>query len=261
MLVDSHCHLNFPEFEKDLPETIQRAQTLGVKVMLTINTRLSEALALQKIADTFENVFCTVGVHPHDAVDYAKPGLKGKILELAVHKKVVGIGETGLDYYYNKSPKESQIDSFEQHIDASIQQNLPLIIHTRDADEDTLLCLKNFPKAKGVFHCFSGSEALARQALDLGYYISFSGILTFKNAESLRKIAQFVPLDRILVETDSPFLAPLPHRGKRNEPSFTVHTAERLAELRGVSFAEIAALTTDNFFRLFTKANRQTCVL
>lgn len=260
MLIDSHCHLNFPDFEHDLAETIRRATTLGVEIMLTINTKLSEALDLQKIADTYENIFCTVGVHPHDAVDYVNPDLKNQIIKLAAHKKVVGIGETGLDYYYHKSPKEDQIDSFEQHLDASIQLGLPVIIHTRDADEDTLHCLKNFPKATGVFHCFSGSEQLARQALELGYYISFSGILTFKNAEDLRKIAQFVPLDRVLVETDSPYLAPLPHRGKRNEPSFTVHTAERLAELRGMPFSEIAAVTTNNFFRLFTKAKRQQCV-
>jgi len=256
MLIDSHCHLNFPDFAQDLPETIQRAAALGVKMMLTVNTKLSEALDIQKIADTHENVFCTVGVHPHEAMDYAAPGLCEEIITLAAHKKVVGIGETGLDYYYNKSPKESQIDSFKQHLEASIQLNLPVIIHTREADEDTLLCLKSFPKAKGVFHCFSGSEALARQALDLGYYISFSGILTFKNAEDLRKIAQFVPLDRLLVETDSPYLAPLPHRGKRNEPSFTVHTAERLAELKNVSFAEIATTTTENFFNLFNKVKR-----
>jgi TatD DNase family protein len=254
MLVDSHCHLNFPEFKDDLPETIKRAWDQGIKVILTVNTKLSEAKDLQKIADTYSQVFCSVGVHPHDASDYAKPGLKERIMLLAKHKKVVAIGETGLDYYYNKSPKDLQIDSFEQHLSASIDLDLPVIIHTREADEDTIKCLKNFPKAKGVFHCFSGSENLARQALDHDYYISFSGILTFKKAEELKEIAKFVPLDRILVETDSPFLAPIPYRGKRNEPAYTTHTAEVLAELRGISLPEVSEATTKNFFKLFSKA-------
>lgn len=261
MLVDSHCHLNFPEFANDLPEVIQRAHNIGIETMLTINTRLSETLDLQKIAETYDNIFCTVGVHPHDAAEYVNPSLKQQIIDLAQHPKVVGIGETGLDYFYNKSPKYSQIDSFEQHLSASIDLGLPVIIHTRDADEDTVMCLKKFPLAKGVFHCFSGSQDLARQALHLGYYISFSGILTFKNAEDLREIAKFVPLDRVLVETDAPFLAPIPHRGKRNEPAFTTHTAELLAELKEISLPQVAAVTTNNFFHLFTKAYRAQCAL
>lgn len=259
MLVDSHCHLNFSEFKDDLPETIKRAWDQGIKTILTVNTRLSEARDIQKIADTYPHVFCSVGVHPHDAADYADVDLKTQIMTLARHKKVVAIGETGLDYFYNKSPKNIQIDSFEQHLDASIDLDLPVIIHTREADEDTIMCLKKFPAAKGVFHCFSGSENLARQALALDYYISFSGILTFKKAEELREIAKFIPLDRILVETDSPFLAPIPHRGKRNEPAYTAHTAEFLAELRGISFSEIAAATTENFFKLFSKAKEEKC--
>lgn len=254
MLVDSHCHLNFPDFQKDLDETIQRAEVQGIKTLLTINTKLSEAVEIQHIADRYEQVFCTVGVHPHDAQEYARPTLKQEIITLAQHPKVVGIGETGLDYYYHQSPKEDQIDSFEQHILASIDLSLPLIIHTRDASEDTIFCIKKYPRARGVFHCFSGSKVLAQQALDLGYYISFSGILTFKNAEELREVARFVPLDRILVETDSPYLAPLPHRGKRNEPAYTYYTAERLAEVKGLPLEEIAQATTQNFFTLFTKA-------
>lgn len=261
MLVDSHCHLNFPEFAKDLPEVIQRAHNIGVGTMVTINTRLDEALDLQKITDTYDNIFCTVGVHPHEAAAYASPDLMQKIMDLAQHPKVIGIGETGLDYFYNNSPKNDQIDSFGQHLMASIQLNLPVIIHTREADEDTLACLKKFPLAKGVFHCFSGSEALAKQALDLGFYISFSGILTFKKAEDLRQIAKFVPLDRILVETDAPFLAPIPHRGKRNEPAFTVHTAETLAELKAIPLAKVTTVTTENFFQLFTKAYPARCAL
>lgn len=261
MLVDSHCHLNFPDFAGDLPEIIQRAHNIGVETMLTVNTRLSEALDLQKIADTYDNIFCSVGVHPHDASNYAKPDLKTEIVKLSHHPKVIGIGETGLDYFYNKSQKTDQIDSFEQHLDASIELELPVIIHTREADKDTISCLKKYSLAKGVFHCFSGSQALARQALDLGYYLSFSGIVTFKKADGLREIAKFVPLDRILVETDSPFLAPIPHRGKRNEPAFTGHTAELLAELKGLPFPRLAEATTNNFFALFTKAYRARCAL
>lgn len=261
MLVDSHCHLNFPEFAKDLPEVIQRAHNIGIGTMLTINTRLDEALDLQKITDTYDNIFCTVGVHPHEAAEYAHPDLGQKIIGLAQHPKVVGIGETGLDYFYNNSPKESQIVSFEQHLEVSVHLDLPVIIHTREADEDTIMCLEKFPLAKGVFHCFSGSQDLARQALDLGFYISFSGILTFKKAEDLREIARFVPLDRILVETDAPFLAPIPQRGKRNEPAFTVHTAEILAELKATPFPQVATATTNNFFHLFRKAYPAQCVL
>jgi TatD DNase family protein len=186
--------------------------------------------------------------------------LLGQIKALAQHPKVVGIGETGLDYYYNHSPRDSQISSFKDHIEASIELGLPLIIHTRDADEDTIKCLTNYGQGKacGVFHCFSGNAELAQQALNLGFYISFSGILTFKNAESLRQIAQEVPLNRILVETDAPFLAPIPFRGKRNEPAFTRYTAELLANLKNLSYSAIETATTNNFFTLFSNARLQT---
>jgi TatD DNase family protein len=254
MLVDSHCHLNFPEFAKDLPEVIQRAHNVGVRAMLTVNTRLDEALDLQKITETYDNIFCTVGVHPHEADKYAEPDLGQKIRKLCEHPKVIGIGETGLDYFYTKSLKESQIYSFEQHLKVALHLNFPVVIHTRDADEDTIMCLEQVPLIKGVFHCFNGSKDLARQVLDLGFYISFSGILTFKKAENLREIAKFVPLDRILVETDAPFLAPIPQRGKRNEPVFVVHTAEILAELKALPLSKIEVATTENFFHLFTKA-------
>jgi TatD DNase family protein len=261
MLVDSHCHLNFPEFTSDLDAVLARAATNGIGTMLTINTKLEEAKDLQEIADRYSQIFCSVGVHPHDAKDYIN-GYKGdtlfnQIKALAQHSKVVGIGETGLDYFYNNSPHENQIASFSDHIRASIDLNLPLIIHTRDADEDTIACLKDVGqgKAKGVFHCFSGSADLAQQALGLGFYISFSGILTFKNAEGLRQIAQDVPLNRILVETDAPFLTPIPHRGKRNEPAFTRYTAELLANLKNLSYSEIEKITTNNFFTLFEKAS------
>jgi TatD DNase family protein len=264
MLVDSHCHLNFPEFSSDLDAIIERAKENGVEAFLTVNTKLEQAKDLQEIADRYPNVFCSVGAHPHDASHYME-GYNGDTLynqlkKLSQHPKVIALGETGLDYYYDNSPRENQISSFKDHIQASMDLNLPLIIHTRDADEDTIACLQDVGqgKAKGVFHCFSGSADLARKALQLGFYISFSGILTFKNAESLRQIAQEVPLDRILVETDAPFLAPIPMRGKRNEPAFTRYTAELLANLKNLSYSAIETATTNNFFTLFSNARLQT---
>jgi TatD DNase family protein len=260
MLVDSHCHLNFPEFASDLDAVLDRARENGIGMMLTINTKLVEAKDLHRMADKYPQIFCTVGVHPHDAAGYVK-GYEGKSLftqikALSEHPKVVGIGETGLDYYYNNSPREDQISAFSDHIRASIDLDLPLIIHTRDADEDTIACLTDVGqgKAKGVFHCFSGSPELAQKALDLGFYISFSGIVTFQKADILRQIAQSAPLDLILVETDAPFLAPVPHRGKRNEPSFVRHTAELVANIKGLSYSAIEIATTNNFFTLFNKA-------
>lgn len=258
MLVDSHCHLNFPDFASDLDAVLGRAAENGIGTLLTINTRLSEAKDIQAIADRYPQVYCTVGVHPHDAADYAGDTLLSQLKELTQHPKVVGIGETGLDYYYNNSPRDAQISAFSDHIQASIDLSLPLVIHTRDADADTIACLKEGGQGqvRGVFHCFSGSANLAAQALELGFYISLSGILTFKKAEELREIAKAAPLDRLLVETDAPFLAPIPHRGKRNEPAFTKNTAEVLADLKGLSYLEIETATTNNFFNLFTKAKR-----
>jgi TatD DNase family protein len=260
MLIDSHCHLNFPEFTPDLEAVLARAQENGIGMMLTVNTKLAQAKDLQAMADRYPQIFCSVGVHPHDATSYVH-GYEGdtllnQIKALAQHPKVVGIGETGLDYYYNNSPREDQISAFSEHIQASIDLDLPLIIHTREADEDTITCLVDIGqgKAKGVFHCFSGSADLAQKALNLGFYISFSGILTFQKADQLRQIAQDVPLNRILVETDAPFLAPVPHRGKRNEPAFTRCTAEFLATLKGLSYSAVETETTNNFFALFSKA-------
>lgn len=259
MLVDSHCHLNYPDFQDDLPEVMKRAEQNGITTFLTINTRLSETVAIQEIAAQYPTVYCTVGVHPHDAEAYVYEGVKEEIRAFAKHPKVVGLGETGLDYYYNNSPKKQQIQSFRTHSELAIELGLPLIIHTRDADEDTIAVLDDYKAATGVFHCFSGTNALARQALDRGFYLSLSGILTFKKATHLQEIAKWAPLDRLLVETDAPFLAPIPHRGKRNEPAFTKYTAEFLADLRGISFEEIAKVTTDNFFNLFQKAVKLEC--
>jgi TatD DNase family protein len=254
MLIDSHCHLNFPDFANDLEQVIKNAELNGVQYFLTVNTSLEESLTLQTIADKYPKVFCSVGVHPHESKLFQTDDLQKRIAELCNHPKVVALGETGLDYYYNHSDRDEQINSFETHLELSTQIDLPVIIHTREADADTIDCVKKFPKVRGVFHCFSGSEELARQALNLGFYLSFSGIITFKNANDLREIVKFVPNDRILVETDSPFLAPIPHRGKRCEPAFTRITAELVANLREQTFEEIAKITTNNFFTLFNKA-------
>ncbi|MEI7493773.1 MAG: TatD family hydrolase [Alphaproteobacteria bacterium] len=254
MLVDSHCHLNFPEFKQDLDLVIKNANDQGIKYMLTVNTRLSESLDIQRIAEAHSNIFCSVGVHPHDSKDYNDFSLIEKLKNHAKHPKVVALGETGLDYYYNNSDEKAQIDCFNMHLNTGIELGLPVIIHTRDADADTISCLDAHPNVKGVFHCFSGSTEFAKQGLDRGLYISFSGIITFKKAEELREAVKFVPLDRILVETDSPFLAPIPHRGRRNEPAFTLFVAKLVAELKDISLEEVAEATTKNFFTLFNKA-------
>ncbi len=256
MIVDSHCHLDFDKFDDDLTDVVVRARSARVSHMLTISTTLAGFDKVFGVANRFDNVFCSVGVHPHEAAqepDTTVTDLKSR----AAHPKVVGIGETGLDYYYDNSPRDMQKACFQTHVEAAQETGLPLIVHTRDSDDDMAAILStNMAKASfsGVLHCFSSSAALAKTAIELGLYISFSGILTFKNAQDLRDIAATVPEDRLLVETDAPFLAPMPHRGKRNEPSFVVHTLNRLAEVRGVSPEHMAARTTENFFSLFSKA-------
>lgn len=256
MLVDSHCHLNFPEFKDDLSEVLERAKTMGVTTFLTVNTKLTDALELQKITDTYPRVFCSVGVHPHDAADYASTDLIDRIKGLTSHPKVVALGETGLDYHYEYSPRAQQIEAFKIHLETGLALDLPIIVHTREADADTLNCLNDYPDSRGVFHCFTGGTQMAQGGLDRGYFISFSGIITFKKSEELREVVKYVPLDRMLVETDAPFLAPLPHRGKRNEPGFTRHTAEMIAEIKGISLTEVAEVTTRNFYTLFNRATR-----
>jgi TatD DNase family protein len=259
-LVDSHCHLNYPDFAEDQDEVIERAQEKGIATLLTVNTRLSESEDLQDLADAYTFIYCSVGIHPHEADEHLKSQTAVELYETIVrhtqHPKVVAIGETGLDYYYAHSPRGAQIESFQTHLRICQETRLPCIIHTRQADTDTIACIKKFPKATGVFHCFSGSAELARQALDLGFYLSFSGIITFKNAEELREVVRFVPLDRILVETDAPFLAPMPYRGGRNEPAFTRYTAEKVAEIKGISLEDVAHQTTENFFKLFWRAKK-----
>lgn len=259
MLVDSHCHLNFPDFEGDVPEVVSRARAEGVGLMVTICTKLSEVADVIAIAEENEAVFATVGIHPHEADAEPMPDLQ-RLIELSEHPKVVGIGETGLDYYYNHSSQEAQRKNFRLHIQAARQTGLPLIVHTRDADEEMAAILMEemeegaFP---GVLHCFSSGAQLATSAVELGLFISFSGILTFKNASDLRDIARSIPRERLLVETDAPFLAPVPKRGWRNEPAFVAHTARRLAEELDLSVAEVERLTTANFRRLFKKVPPQ----
>lgn len=256
MLVDSHCHLEYDSFAAEGDAVVERARAAGVGVCVTIGTKLETFPKTRAVAEKYNNVWCSVGVHPHDAA--VEPLTDAQTLvELTKHPKVVGIGETGLDYYYDHSPKAEQATNFLIHIDAAQETHLPLIIHTRDAEDDTVAILEEKLKKApftGVLHCFTGSAKLAEAGLRLGLYVSASGIITFKNSEPLREVFRNVPLDRLLVETDAPYLAPIPHRGKRNEPSFVTHTAAMLASLKGVSVEEISRITTENFFRLFTKA-------
>ena len=259
MLVDSHCHLDFPDFSEELDQVVARAKTAGVTTLVTISTRVRRFEAVRAIAERFDNVFCSVGTHPHNAHEELDV-TADELARLAEHPKVVAIGEAGLDYHYQLSPREAQAAGFATHIAAARRTGLPLVIHAREADADLAAILKaetekgQFP---AVLHCFSSGRALAETGISLGHYVSFSGILTFKNAQEIRDIARDLPADRILVETDAPYLAPPPHRGRRNEPAFVVHTAKMLAEVRGVTEEEIAALTSENFFRLFSKVPRR----
>jgi TatD DNase family protein len=258
MLIDSHCHLDFPELAGELDQVLRRAQSAGVGLMVSISTRVQRFNELRVLTEAHDNVFCSVGTHPHNAAE--EPDIMvEELVELARHPKVVAIGEAGLDYHYDHSPRDMQKKSFRTHIAAARETGLPLIIHARDADADIVRMVEE-ESEKGEFpfvlHCFTGGPDLARRGLALGGHISFSGVVTFKNAHALREIALAVPSDRILVETDAPYLAPEPLRGKTNEPAFVVHTAARLAALRGVSEPDMARLTTDNFFRLFKKVPR-----
>jgi TatD DNase family protein len=258
MLVDSHCHLDFPDFAEEVEEVVARAGRAGVGLMVTISTRLERFDAVLALAERFPQVYCSVGVHPHEAGSDWRADAAGLVAR-AQHPKVVGIGETGLDYYYEHSPRQAQQDSFRAHIAAARETGLPLLVHTRDADADTAAMLAEEYATgpfRGLIHCFSSGQQLADKAVELGFYISFSGILTFKKAEALRAVARAVPLDRLLVETDAPYLAPVPMRGKRNEPAFVVHTAREAAAVRGLEEAAFAQITTENFFRLFSKIPR-----
>lgn len=255
MLVDHHCHLDFPQLGEREDEVIANALNAGVAIMVTISTRVRELPKLLAITERHDNVYCSVGTHPHNAHEELDIDADS-LAELARHPRVVAIGEAGLDYHYDNSPRQAQEQGFRTHIDAARKTGLPLVIHSRDADADMAEILEQ-EMARGQFsavlHCFTGGRELARRALDIGLYVSFSGVVTFNKAEELRAIAADIPSDRILVETDSPYLAPTPHRGKQNEPAFVRHTAERLAAVRGVDLDTLAAQTTANFFRLYGK--------
>jgi TatD DNase family protein len=258
MLVDSHCHLDFPDFAEEREAIVARALDAGIGRMVTISTRVRRFPQVLEIAETFDSVYCSVGTHPHNAAEELDV-TAAELVRLSAHPKVVGIGEAGLDYYYDKSPREAQARGFRTHIAAARDTGLPLVIHARSADDDMAAILED-ETGKGAFpfilHCFSSGRRLAEIGVALGGYVSFSGILTFKNSDELRAIAADIPRDRLLVETDAPYLAPVPFRGKRNEPAFVAHTAKVLADTIRVSEDEIAAITTDNFFRLFSKMPR-----
>jgi TatD DNase family protein len=258
LAVDSHCHLDFEGMEEKLPATLARAEAAGVGLMVSISSRVRGFDNLRRIAEENPNVFCTVGTHPHNAheeLDITADDL----VRLARHPKCVGIGEVGLDYHYDFSPREAQQAGFRVHIEAARRTGLPLVIHSREAEDDTQLILQE-EMARGPFtpllHCFTSRASLAHAAVAMGGYVSFSGILTYKSAEDIRRTAADLPLDRIVVETDSPYLSPVPYRGKPNEPAFLIKTLEILAKVRGLPYEEMARITNDNFFRLFSKVPR-----
>jgi TatD DNase family protein len=258
MLVDSHCHLDFPDFAEDRAGVIGRATAAGVGLMVTISTRVRRFEQIRTIVEAHDEVFGSVGTHPHEAAE--EPDVTTEeLVRLSQHPKIVAIGEAGLDYHYDKAPRDAQAQSFRVHIAAARETGLPLVIHARSADEDMIRILEEemeqgaFP---AILHCFSSGPELARRGVDLGLYVSFSGILTFRNSQDIRDIAATIPEDRLLVETDAPYLAPVPHRGSTNEPAYVANTARVLAEVRGWTPEETARRTTENFARLFTKVPR-----
>ena len=259
MLVDSHCHLDFPDFADQLDDVVGRARAVGVGRMVTICTRVRKFDQVLAVAERYEDIFCSVGTHPHNA-DEELDVTANDLIALTANPKVVAIGEAGLDYHYDKAPRDAQAQGFRTHITAARETGLPLVIHARSADEDMISILEEETRAgafPAVLHCFSSGRKLAERGVELGLYVSFSGILTFKNSQDIRDIARDMPRDRVLVETDAPYLAPVPNRGKTNEPSFVAHTADVLADVWGVSGDEVRTITGDNFFRLFSKVPRE----
>jgi TatD DNase family protein len=258
-LIDSHCHLNYEGLVERQAEVLENARERGVSGFLNISTRKSEWDDIIAAADRYADVWASVGVHPHEADSHPNLGAAA-LVEGANHPKVIAIGECGLDYYYDKSDRDAQRERFRAHIEAAGQTGLPLVVHTRDAEEDTAEILGEAVRqggVTGVLHCFTGSADLARKALDLGFFISLSGIVTFKNAQDLQATAKWLPADRMLVETDAPFLAPVPHRGQKCEPAFVADTATFVAGLRGESAEGLAETTTQNFFGLFARAAQE----
>jgi TatD DNase family protein len=256
MLIDSHCHLEFPELAADRAGVLARAKAAGIDGMVTISTRVKRFDEIIAIAEAYPQLWCSVGTHPHHA-DEELDIFAEDLIRLSAHPTCVAIGEAGLDYFYDNAPREAQAEGLRRHIAASRSTQLPLVIHSRQCDADMAAILRE-EAGQGAFpfvlHCFTAGMDLARTALELGGYVSFSGIITFKNAEEIREVAKVVPADRYLVETDAPYLAPIPHRGSTNEPSFVAHTAAKVAEVRGIPLAQLGAETTENFFRLFSKA-------
>jgi len=255
-IIDSHAHLDYPQLAEDLPAVLERADKAGVSQVISIGVKLSTVDGPRKIAETHDNVWFSVGVHPHEAGNEPLACDPDAFIAAADHPRCVAIGEAGLDYFYDYAPRERQAASFRVQIGVARQLGLPIIVHARDADDDIAAIIED-EMAKGAFtgvlHCFSSGAELARRAIDVGFYVSFSGILTFKKAEEIREVAAFAPEDRVLVETDAPFLAPVPHRGKTNEPAFTAHTLNTLAEVRGMPADKMAAVTTENTLRLFSR--------
>ncbi len=258
ILVDSHCHLNMLTAYDSYDNIINRAVDSGVHYMQTICTKLEDFPQILAIAEGYKNVFASVGIHPSEVTKIVKAE---ELIDLANHNKIIGLGETGLDYYYNKDNCQHQLQklSFEEHIKASCENQLPVIVHTREAQDDTydiIAAYKKIHNFPALIHCFTASENFARKMLDLGLYISISGIITFKNSQELQSIVKYIPLDRLLIETDSPYLAPVPKRGKTNEPSYVQYVAQSIADLKGISFEECAKQTTKNFFTLFDKVSK-----
>jgi len=257
MLIDSHVNLHSDKYKDDLSDVIENARNAGVRAMLTISDQLASTEAIKKITDAHDFIWRSVGVHPHYASDAG--GLQAaELIALAQDKRVVGIGESGLDFYYEYSDRDLQFQIFKEHIKAAQLTDLPLIIHTRDADDEMQSILETTHRDKAftpLLHCYTGGPALAKSALALGGYVAFSGIITFKNADEVRQVVELTPLDRIIVETDCPYLAPVPKRGRRNEPAYLTHVVEKLAEIKGISVEDAASKTTENFFRLFSKVN------
>lgn len=256
MIIDSHAHLDYPQLADDLPAVLARAGEAGVDRVITIGVRLSTADRPRRIAETYDNVWFSVGIHPHEAGNEDLACDTDAIMAAADHPRCVAIGEAGLDYHYDYAPRDRQAASFRAQIAAARKLNLPIIVHAREADNDIAAIIEDEMKAgafTGVLHCFSSGADLARRALDVGFYISFSGILTFKSAETIQQVAQTAPEDRILVETDAPFLAPVPMRGKPNEPAYTSHTLAKLATLRGTDPDRMASITRANTLRLFAR--------
>ena len=253
-MIDSHCHLDHAPLYDNLKNVINRAQSAGVKQLLTICTSLQSYQMIQKIVSKFDNIYGTLGIHPHETKDHNHVDKK-MLLELkGKNQKIIGIGETGLDFFYQNSNRLIQKKKFEEHIDTSITLNVPVIIHSRDAEEDTFAILNNFSSKnpKILMHCFTGSKEFSKKLLDLGAYISFSGIITFKNSQELQKTASFIPFDRLLVETDAPFLAPVPMRGSNNEPSYIKYTLQKLAEIKNIPLHKLIDYTSNNFLKLFS---------